>query len=195
MTYLTVLWDPLQSMNQQATIRARIIKERNHLDANTRHQQQVAFNQHLSSFCQRFSSLGIYCAVRGEISVDVLRATDKAIALPKINADDQLVFVEDQADELWEKGAFGIPEPTSKEMATLPEAFIIPLVAIDQWGTRIGMGKGYYDRYLVNLSASIIKIGVGFDCQRVSETIERQAHDVPMDYFISPSGILNFSTK
>lgn len=182
-------------MNQQAAIRARIIKERNHLDANIRHSQQVAFNQHLSSFCQRFSSLGIYCAVRGEISVDVLRATDKTIALPKIGDDDRLVFVEDQADRLWTIGAFGIPEPTSKEIATLPEAFIIPLVAIDQRGTRIGMGKGYYDRYLATVPASIIKIGVGFDCQMRSEIIERQAHDVPMDYFISPSGIMDFSAK
>jgi 5-formyltetrahydrofolate cyclo-ligase len=93
-----------------------------------------------------------------------------------------------------EPGTWGILEPK-------PEAFypidpkeidlvIVPGVAFDEWGNRLGYGSGYYDRFLTSLPSSILKIAVAFDLQIVSEVYPEE-HDQPVDVIITEKCLLN----
>ena len=59
---------------------------------------------------------------------------------------------------------------------------VIPAVAFDRRGNRLGRGKGFYDRLLQSTTAT--KIGVGYDFQ-LFEEIPVEEHDVPMDFVIT----------
>lgn len=83
-------------------------------------------------------------------------------------------------------GAFHIEEPTGNDTVS-PESIelvIVPAVAYDRAGNRVGRGKGFYDRLLAETRAS--KIGVAYDFQLVDE-IETDTHDVPVDFVITES--------
>ncbi len=83
-------------------------------------------------------------------------------------------------------GAFHIEEPQGEDTVS-PDAIelvIVPAVAYDRSGNRVGRGKGFYDRLLAETRAS--KIGVGYDFQLVEE-IEADAHDIPVDFVITES--------
>ena len=67
---------------------------------------------------------------------------------------------------------------------------LVPLVAFDDAGTRLGMGGGYYDRYFAGSDRPPL-IGVGFQCQR-APALPRSAWDVALDAVIHDGGVLEF---
>ena len=81
-------------------------------------------------------------------------------------------------------GAFNIEEPEGDEVTPIDviELIVVPGVAYDVNGNRVGRGKGYYDRLLAESRA--VKIGVGYDFQLVDE-IEAEPHDVRVDIVIT----------
>ncbi len=182
-------------MNNQSSIRHQILKMRAKLNQEYIDSNIASFNQKLITLITDSSSIALYSSVRNEISVDYIFercALNKKISLPKININDELEFVHYQPKSLWAIGKYDIPEPATDVIDYVPDIFIVPLVAIDNAGTRIGMGKGYYDRYLKNIKGHSILVGVGWDFQLRNEVFERQGHDIPMDYFISPSHLIKF---
>ncbi|GAA5093620.1 5-formyltetrahydrofolate cyclo-ligase [Wohlfahrtiimonas larvae] len=180
-------------MTMQSHIRRQMLAERKALTSEYINYYQPLLDRKLVVFTQQFSSIAIYSAIQNEVSVNCVanHIQHDAIALPKINRNDELIFVEYEDPNLWQKGQYNILEPTTEVVNFVPEAFIVPLTAIDYTGTRIGMGKGYYDRYLESCQDSVL-VGVGWDFQLVNEVLARQSHDVPMDYFISPSYFIKF---
>ncbi|MDE6243728.1 MAG: 5-formyltetrahydrofolate cyclo-ligase, partial [Muribaculaceae bacterium] len=66
------------------------------------------------------------------------------------------------------------------------ELIVVPAVAYDRRGNRLGRGKGYYDRLLATTKAS--KIGVAYEFQVVDD-IPAESHDVPVDIVITENGI------
>ena len=89
------------------------------------------------------------------------------------------------------KGDFGVLEPSPKKrIASKTESFdliIVPGIAFDINGGRIGYGKGFYDRFLVQTKA--FRLALAFDFQ-VIESIPTELHDVPMNGIITESKIL-----
>ena len=93
-----------------------------------------------------------------------------------------------------EPGPFGIMQPARRHPVVEPDLVLVPLIAVDGAGTRLGRGKGHYDRALVRLKKSGARlIGVGWAMQRLAETIPADAWDVPLDGFASPDGLELFS--
>ena len=88
-------------------------------------------------------------------------------------------------------GMYGIQEPSpEKRIKMNPEIFdlvIVPGVAFDRQGGRLGHGKGYYDRFLEFTRA--FRLGLAFDCQLL-KTVPTESHDVPMNAILSESGIV-----
>ena len=84
-------------------------------------------------------------------------------------------------------GAFQIEEPTGDDTADIAgiELIIVPGIAYDRKGNRIGRGKGYYDRLLTATKAT--KIGVGYDFQFIDDEIPSEPHDVWVDVVITES--------
>ena len=64
------------------------------------------------------------------------------------------------------------------------DMIVVPLVAFDRAGTRLGYGGGCYDRYLPMLSPACQIIGIAFDEQRV-DRVPTDAHDLPLPHIIS----------
>ena len=93
---------------------------------------------------------------------------------------------------------FKIPEPKKTQGNLLrPEiidAVLVPLVAFDQHGNRLGMGGGYYDRMLKKLSAQCLIIGIAYDFQ-YTETLPAEAWDMPMTEVITPSNHYTFKNS
>ena len=87
-------------------------------------------------------------------------------------------------------GIYGIQEPSPESRVKMtPDMFdlvIVPGVAFDKKGGRLGQGKGYYDRFLEVTRA--FRLALAFDCQLI-ETVPTELHDVPMNAILSESGI------
>ncbi|MEZ4271321.1 MAG: 5-formyltetrahydrofolate cyclo-ligase [Myxococcota bacterium] len=88
-------------------------------------------------------------------------------------------------------GYRSIPEPQGRPCA-LPEieAIVVPGLAFDKKGGRIGYGAGYYDRTLSVYPG--VTIGLAYDFQVVS-TLPQASHDAPMDWIITPAGALEIA--
>jgi 5,10-methenyltetrahydrofolate synthetase len=94
-----------------------------------------------------------------------------------------LVFRSWQQGDPLERGFFNIPVPVRREEHT-PEIVIAPVVGFDSDCYRLGFGGGYFDRTLAALGSRPLVIGIGYEFQRI-ESIQPQAHDIPMDLIIT----------
>lgn len=127
-----------------------------------------------------------YYALPDEVStrqlIDDLVTEGKTVLLPKVIDDKQMELrIYTGAHDLKE-GAFHIMEPVGERFTDFAhiDVALVPGVAFDAEGHRLGRGKGYYDRILPLLKH---KIGVCFDFQKV-EGVPVEAYDIPVDEVI-----------
>ncbi len=109
-------------------------------------------------------------------------AAKKHFFLPRVNGVDlEILPYEESRLEL---GSFHIEEPTGNNTVdpTEIELVVVPAVAYDRKGNRLGRGKGFYDRLLKTTKAT--KIGVGYEFQLYDE-LPTEPHDVGMDIIIT----------
>ena len=148
--------------------------------------------ERLTSLFAGVSVVGGYCPLGSEISplpaMEEARAVGAIAAFPCF-ADPAKPFRFLAGDPL-EPGPFGIMQPARRHPVVQPDLVLVPLIAIDNRGTRLGRGKGHYDRALVGLKKSRTRlIGVGWQPQRLPDTIPADPWDVPLDAFASPEGV------
>lgn len=111
-------------------------------------------------------------------------AKDKQILLPVVKENDMLVQPFSTKNDL-KQGKFGIWEPEiQKEYISDIDLVIVPGVAFDRYKSRLGRGKGYYDKYFV--MNKIKKIGIGYDFQLV-DNVPTANYDIKMDIIITPN--------
>jgi len=87
-------------------------------------------------------------------------------------------------------GHFGISEPPPESLlptGTPMSALIMPGVAFDHSGTRIGFGKGYYDSFIASLPHRPMLIGVAHPFQLLNDPLPKAGHDQPLDYIVLPN--------
>lgn len=90
-------------------------------------------------------------------------------------------------------GPHNIPQPPLTAASVTPGLVLVPLLAIDPLGNRLGQGGGHYDRVLSPLRDMGVRlIGVGWDVQRLDFVMPIEPWDVPLDGFASPSGLEMF---
>ena len=108
----------------------------------------------------------------------------KHFYLPRVNGVNLDILPYEQTS--LQLGAFHIEEPQGDETVSIDdiEMVVVPAMAYDRQGNRVGRGKGYYDRLLADSKA--IKIGVAYDCQLVDE-IDTDSFDQPVDIVITQS--------
>lgn len=90
---------------------------------------------------------------------------------------------------------WGIAEPEAVNMeevsASLIDMVLIPLLAFDMEGNRVGYGKGYYDVFLRSCKANVQKIGLSlFD--PLDHITDTEAHDIPLDACVTPQKLWRF---
>ncbi len=110
----------------------------------------------------------------------------KSFFLPRVNGVNLEILPYNESR--LELGSFHIEEPTGDDVIDPSEIelIIVPAVAYDRKGNRLGRGKGFYDRLLSETGAT--KIGIGYDFQLFDE-LPVEEHDIPVDMVITQSSI------
>ena len=87
-----------------------------------------------------------------------------------------------------EPSPWGVLQPAPDAPALAPDIVILPLVFADRHGTRIGHGKGHYDRALAHLreAGPVLAIGIAWESQISDEALPRDEWDVPLDAVVTP---------
>lgn len=134
-------------------------------------------------------TLLLYSALPDEVPtqvlIDELAAKGKTVLLPRVISETNMELRRYSGPADLQQGAFGIWEPTGELFTNYDtiDVAIIPGMAFDAEGHRLGRGKGYYDRFLAKLSPSTYKIGLCFFWQLVDH-VPTDEHDIPMDEVI-----------
>jgi 5-formyltetrahydrofolate cyclo-ligase len=101
--------------------------------------------------------------------------------------DSRMIFREAPASE---PSPWGVLQPPGAAEALAPDTVLVPLVAADRKGTRIGHGKGHYDRALAHLregeGGTVFTIGLAWESQILDELLEPDPWDVPLDAIATP---------
>ena len=151
--------------------------------------------EHLTSLLAHAAVVAGYHPLGSEISpllaMEEARAVGRIVAFPCF-PDPAKPFRFRAGDPL-EPGPFGIMQPKRRAPLVEPDLVFVPLVAIDSNGTRLGRGKGHYDRALGLLKKTGARlIGVGWNIQRLETEIPCDPWDVPLHGFASPDGLEYF---
>lgn len=119
------------------------------------------------------------CAVHGDVAVPVITASGSPLTFARWTPDIEMV-----------EGAFKAKIPADIELIT-PEIIVVPLVAWDRVGGRLGYGGGFYDRTLEGLRSAgpVLAIGFAFDAQE-AENLPLEATDQPLDMIVTETKVI-----
>jgi len=147
---------------------------------------------------QNLASIALFLPFDGEPNllpiVTWLRSRGIQLALPVVDFSQQggMQF------HLWTENTdllanrFKIKEPVNTEQINFPDIILAPLVAFSSTGTRLGMGGGYYDRWLAAAQPRPLLAGIAYELQRL-ENLPRRDWDIPLDMIFTEKGRFSFA--
>jgi 5-formyltetrahydrofolate cyclo-ligase len=146
--------------------------------------------------------IALYAAMRGEVGTDLIRERCLAAAAflyyPRMCEDGNLTFFRHEENDGWERGRFDIPEPRSAPgREGIRKGFdlvLVPGLAFDAAGRRLGQGHGYYDRFLTGLGGTAMTVGLAFSWQLVPE-VPVDAWDISVDAVVTENGVVERDIK
>ncbi|AIC15089.1 putative 5-formyltetrahydrofolate cyclo-ligase [Nitrososphaera viennensis EN76] len=128
--------------------------------------------------------------VRTALLIGIAKEQGKKVALPRTEGNDMRLYEYEPADKLV-PGKFGIMEPAPKKrLVERVDLLLVPGVAFDRKGCRIGYGKGYYDRFISEGGASF-SMGLAYSIQIVDE-LPRGRFDRKLGALATENGLLYF---
>ena len=158
--------------------------------------KKIASDIYNSTEFKNAKTVMLYKWTSGEVRLDELEPggeyfdEGKQFVYPLVVGKEMVAICPGEGDEAWSQGAFGIREPRLEAgTPVLPEEIdlvICPLVGFDDDGNRLGMGGGYYDKYLPKCT-SAAKIGVAFPAQKLPN-VPTEPHDVKLDAIYTGDG-------
>jgi 5-formyltetrahydrofolate cyclo-ligase len=169
--------------------------------------RQAAFERHGAKASQRIAAQGLdflpaseaitvsgFLAIRDEIDplplLTNLHAEGYHLALPVMVGKGKPLVMKAWApgDELAET-MWGIREPLASAIEVFPDVLLVPLLAFDERGYRLGYGGGFYDRTLSGLRRRkpIVAVGIAYDEQKV-DAVPHSDYDERLDWVLTPSG-------
>lgn len=152
---------------------------------------------------QQAHKIGLYLHAFGEIHTHKIMeycfAQGKAVFLPMIcNMNQRLAWVQISQHQYRSKRfshhPLGMKEPMAARGLHVSklDVLIMPLLACDDTGTRIGMGGGFYDKTLATAAKRPYRLGLAHDFQLLHCNIQREAWDQPLDGLLTPQHFLRF---
>lgn len=140
-----------------------------------------------------------YVAMRGEADplplLAALQEEDVITALPRIEARAAaLGFFRWINGEPLVEGTFGTSEPGQEAEAVTPDIVLVPLIAFDKDGARLGYGGGFYDRTLeaLRMRHKVLAVGFAFEAQE-ADNLPAEPHDAALDAVVTEKGVRFFS--
>ena len=169
-------------------IRKQFLECRKQLDLLTyfRLSQQVQRRLIDSEYFAKAKTLALYDPINNEVATGQIFAAaqelEKRVYYPRVAGDD-LEFIEVHTTDELVPGAFGVAEPVSGEMISVAELdlIVVPGVAFDLRGHRLGYGRGFYDRQLAERSVATVAVGLCFEMQ-LCDLLPSENHDQALDY-------------
>lgn len=148
----------------------------------------------------RARHIAAYWPADGEISplplMDACMRKGKTVYLPRVLGSGQLVFRIFSGHRALKANRYGIPEPVSRfcHSAKKPDIVLMPLVAFDKKGNRLGMGGGYYDKTFAFKRQSLwrkkpLLIGLAHDFQEVAG-LHRDDWDIPLSAIVTNTRVI-----
>ena len=188
----------MSSSDDKSKLRKQAANARASMDNKDQASREIFTQVHQLPEYRRAKVVLFYVHVRDEVRTDwilpqVLCEGNATVVVPFCVGDDLKLFRLQSMEQL-ARGAFGIQEPRI-ELREDPTFFVapqevevtlVPGVAFDAQGGRLGHGRGYYDRLLSAFLPTRTKIGLAFDCQIV-EQVPTDPHDVAMDAIVTES--------
>ena len=177
----------------KARVREEARRQRSDIDPATRAAASAAIARHTIDLIEKLrpETLAAYFAVRSEVDTHAILAwADRVhlpVVLPAVEGDGNLTFRRYRPADALAAGGFGIPTPLPDAEAVLPDVLIVPMLAFDRTGTRLGYGRGHYDRAIAHLRNHRVDprlVGVAFAVQEVT-AVPAEAHDVRMDFIVT----------
>ena len=143
---------------------------------------------------QALSAAG-YFPVHDELDpiplLEALHARGLRTALPVVRPGPDLIFREWRPGASLKRGKFGLRQPGDEEAELTPDIVLVPLLAFDRRGGRLGYGAGYYDAALRRMRqrGPVAAIGIAFDEQEFSN-VPQEPRDEPLDTILTPSCVI-----
>jgi 5-formyltetrahydrofolate cyclo-ligase len=185
----------------KAEIRKLYLQKRLELDSNS---IQVLSKKITDRFFQflpdNIFTIHVYLPmeVRGEINtwpiIHKLWEMDLNTVVPVMQAEDTSLSSRVLTPDIKLKQNFwGVPEPVGAQQAdkNVIDLVIVPLLAFDKRGFRVGYGKGYYDGFLGSFEEQPLKVGLSI-FEPIDEISDTHAADIPLDFCITPNQIFYF---
>ena len=138
--------------------------------------------------------VGAYWPIRSEVDprplLEALLARGQDVALSQI-LHPHLSWRLWQPGDVLVKGGFGVREPGPDAPEVFPKALLVPLVAFDRRGGRIGYGKGHFDRAIAALEDQhpVLTIGLGYAVQEI-DRVPVEPHDRMLDVIITEAELI-----
>jgi 5-formyltetrahydrofolate cyclo-ligase len=184
-------------MPDKPITRRTVLSRRDKLPADERRDASVAIARRVDGLLAALpagSLVASYAPKGSEVETDALDAFARArglrVVYPRIvDGDRQLVFHEVTVAELT-PSKFGLLEPSAgapRVETTEIALFVIPGLAFDRQGWRVGWGRGYYDATLA-VAPSARRIGIAFECQLVDE-VPRDVHDARLHHVVTEAHV------
>jgi 5-formyltetrahydrofolate cyclo-ligase len=189
---------------QKTTIRKEILEKRKFQDPQVSAAQSRSITGTLigRKEFQTANRILIYLSKDGEVGTDHLlgRAFElgKRVCVPVVDrGNDELRISELPGPEIgFLLGAFGVREPAEGDLNFVTpdkiDLVVVPGLAFDRRGGRIGYGKGYYDRLLSRLSSQVPRIALAFEFQ-VLDTVPQDENDIQVDTIITEKNTMSCS--
>jgi len=143
--------------------------------------------------CRNSSSILLYAPIEWEADPRelIMAAPECSFLFPRV-AGDHLEIHRMSSRSRWTTGSYGIsePDPGSWDLASLSEIdlAVVPGLAFDPNGGRLGRGRGFYDRLLGHPEFRGVKAGLAWDWQIVAE-VPNDIDDISMDFVVTPRKI------
>ncbi|WP_303721411.1 5-formyltetrahydrofolate cyclo-ligase [Malonomonas rubra] len=181
---------------QKHLTRQQQLHLRKQLDEATCHELSLRIQQRLVAaecFCSA-ETLALYSPINNEVHTDnllaIARSQGKKVCYPRV-AGDGLQFVAIESLAELQPGAFGVAEPIGDQQldAQMIDLLVVPGVAFDQDGFRLGYGKGFYDRELSRMAQSTVSVGLCYEFQ-LCDSLPIEEHDQQLDYVVTETQLI-----
>ena len=177
-------------------LRKRSLAFRRALSAEERASYSAAITERLLSLeaVNQARTIFAYAAMEDEVQTEALISSllqmGKRVAIPLVTGKRTMEAVLAPSMDALEYGAYHILTVREDRRVVLPpqeiDCVLVPGVAFDMDGTRLGMGGGYYDVFLPKIPCAV-KIALAYSCQIV-ESIPKLSHDCGVDWIVTEKG-------
>ncbi|MEE4252996.1 MAG: 5-formyltetrahydrofolate cyclo-ligase [Desulfuromusa sp.] len=181
----------------KALFRKQFLSLRRQLDLSVHLRlSQQAQQQLIASECfARAKTVALYSPINNEVATEQVfleaRKGNKQVYYPRVDGDDLAFFEVRETSELL-PGGFGVAEPVTGRQISVTELdlVVVPGVAFDLRGHRLGYGRGYYDRQLAQKTQKTVSVGLGFESQLCS-LLPIDVHDQALDFIATETRFIS----